>query len=83
MQNGAFKFIAQHRLSYIHTMHPMSPVVGDENLYGGVSTLPSSESIAVHEHLKPCARIVAWISANRRNSRDKSNISESNIHSSR
>jgi hypothetical protein len=38
------------------TMHPMSPVVGDENLYGGVSTLPSSERNAVHEHRKPCGR---------------------------
>ena len=41
-------------------MHPMSPVVGDENLYGGVSTLPSSESIAVHEHRKPCAENVIF-----------------------
>jgi hypothetical protein len=43
--------------SGVQTMHPISPVVADENLYGGASTLPSSYRIAVHEHLKPCTTI--------------------------
>jgi hypothetical protein len=36
------------------TMQPISPLVGEVKAYGGLSMLPSSYTVGLHEQRKPC-----------------------------